>query len=233
MKANKIILIDSKDLQNISNVYTVPSYANYNNKLIRINKIIVPYTFYNIDSTNNLLKTSAGNVSVPTGFYDIDTLTTYIQTALKVFDASFTCTYSLTSFKITIARTTNFNLTLSTSTINDVLGFLYVDKTGAASYTGTNIYDIGANNIITFHSELLSKVNSNQHSDSRKNFILDIPITVSPGQKIIYSPYYPTYFKLDAPKNYGIDKMYFMSEKGNIINFNGNNWKLELEIIED
>ena len=86
-----------------------------NVKGFKIEYITLPYTWYNVSTSNNSIVVNGAPVTISAGYYTISTLCTALQTALIVVDATFTCTFSTISGKVVIARSTAFTLNLSSS----------------------------------------------------------------------------------------------------------------------
>jgi len=213
-----------------NNIYTVTGIYDNTIKSLNINWIKIPFSFYNIHSSNNTLVTSAGTVTLTPGQYDIDDITTEIATQLQVFDATFTCTYSLITYKITIARTTNFDITLSSSTLNTVLGFGTTDLTGAATYTSTNCYDINTSSIVYMHSRNLSTLNNSISHDDRAYALFSIPMLAKSGEIMYYLPQQPQYFDINLKYNLVKDQWWFTREDGTTIDFNGVEWMINFDM---
>ena len=162
----------------------------------------VPKTQYLINSANNLIYFDDGTgtitATIPDGNYTIGELTTEIKTQMDAISASVggSKTYTVTSDsktnKITIAvNTGTFDMlfdggseTHGTSTrtkyldssIGPIIGFSRSDLTSAATYTGTNQYDInGPTYLILYIKEFeqLNGVHNNSVEDSFAKIILD------------------------------------------------------------
>jgi hypothetical protein len=226
-----LYLVDSKDLSVSNNKYQLKGYTVYGSMLMRLNKIMIPYSFYNVMAGKNTLITSLGTVTITPGQYDVDDLRSALETALIVLDATFTVAYSNLTKKFTIARTGNFDLTLSTSTINTLIGFGKVDKTGAATYTSDNVFDINNCQYLTMHSKRLNENNGNITTDGREGFICCIPVNVSTGSTIVFYPNYPIEYEYNRYKSITDDEIWFQHEDTSVINFNGCNWQMEMEFL--
>lgn len=101
----------------------------------------IPNSMYTISTgVNDVIPTSLGNATVPPGVYTPSALATAAQTALVAVSATFTCTYSATTLKFTIARGAGvFGLPWATGTATNArreLGFAATDLAAAATYTG-------------------------------------------------------------------------------------------------
>ena len=86
----------------------------------------IPYSFYNINLTNNILYYTLNSVNytiaITPGNYNITQLITFLKSNMS----GFTITYNSMTNKITFSHSTyNFSF-LSTSTCNEILGFLKI-----------------------------------------------------------------------------------------------------------
>ena len=219
---------------NSDKTYTINGYVPCaKNQRIRINNFIIPYSFYTINNYNNkLLVTIVGTytITIPIGNYTIITLCAQLQTLLKVVDASFTCTYSQLTNKITIARTGNFILDGKYSTLNKIIGFNYTEKTGADSYTGDNCFKLSPR-FITFHGKNISDFTHNMNTNGADSYFETIPINSSSGNQINYVNQFPTNFGIDDNKNLNNDIWWFNDDDGNILDFNGVHPVIKIEYL--
>lgn len=97
---------------------------------------------FTIDSSNNKLyfdDGSAQTVTITAGSYTASSLASAIQSGMNAVSSNFTVSYA--GNKFTIARTSTFQLTVSTQTnaIWDDIGFAGTDKTGAQTYTADEV----------------------------------------------------------------------------------------------
>lgn len=220
---------------NSDKTYTINGYVpSAKNVRIRINNFIIPYSFYTINSYNNTLlitiTPTTSTITVPIGNYTIVTLCAQIQTLLKVVDATFTCTYAALTNKITIARTGNFTINGSTSTINKIIGFNYSDKTGAATYTGDYCFKLSPR-FITVHGKNISDFTHNMNTNGADSYFETIPVNTSSGNQINYVNQFPTNFGIDDNKNLNNEVLWFKDDDGNMLDFNGVHPVIKIEYL--
>lgn len=101
----------------------------------------IPNSMYTVSAgVNDIIPTSLGNATIAPGIYTPTALAAAAQTALVAVDATFTCAYSTTTLKFTIARGAGvFGLTWATGTATNArraLGYSAADLAAAATYTG-------------------------------------------------------------------------------------------------
>lgn len=199
----------------------------------KIEYIHLFYSWYNISSSSNQIRiNNSSTVSVTPGSYDSNTLATALQTALQVVDATFTCTYSATTNKFTIARSTVFTMNLSSSlfTMKRQLGFNSTSDTASAtSQVSDSCINIHNGNSITFHSDILGKALNNKFSDVRSDFVMSIPINVNPGDIIYYQPTTDNIYKFNEPINISEHVTFIFKDiDSNTIDLNGTHWEMKI-----
>ena len=238
MSKNELFLIDSADRMDIGNT-TSDSFnircRKTNIKNIRINRIILPHSYYNVNQYNNQFHTSLGTVTVPVGNYSLTAFAAALQTKLIVLDATFTVTYTAQTGKMTIARTGNFDMTFyDNEYIDRITGFPLPSYTGAATYTSGMVCDITAGHYITIHSKVLSlnkkRIDS---SDGRQDMIALVSTAGQFGDVIEYDYNHLKLFDYSYNKEFSDlndPDFYLLDENGNPLDLNGLEWQLLLEI---
>lgn len=86
---------------------------------IRVTHAEIPYSFYIINSNNNLLSLSTGDITIPVGNYNANTLITQLNSQ---FPTGMTITFSNSTGKFTISYNAAFSIN-SSSTCGIVVGF--------------------------------------------------------------------------------------------------------------
>ena len=93
---------------------------------------------FEITTSNQNLYVDALTITLTVGNYTAATLATHMQTQLNASSSGYTVTYSTTTYKFTITRTSAFTLALSSTTnaVWDDIGWVTSsDLTGSTSYT--------------------------------------------------------------------------------------------------
>lgn len=146
-----IISSDDRTTGTNSNSFSVKlKNPVYNVTAVELEDAFVPYTLYNIRTGINTSiyfddgAPKAFNIAV--GGYTIAGLLSALETAFNSASTNFTCTYSTTTRKITIARSAGTFSLLCTSTSTamwSVLGYsTSADTSDAASHVADNIFDL-------------------------------------------------------------------------------------------
>lgn len=203
----------------------------------RVTKIIIPFTYYNVNSNYNVLKILSGvttyTVTVPVGQYSITNLLTTLTSLLNALGVgTFTLSYDSVTFKITITNgTIAFTYLGTVSTINDILGFNSVDTSSALTHTGDNIFNLGGTDYIDIVSRTLSNSESKSRSTSSSgsNIIIRIPTSqYSFGQTIFYQPFHNHQWTFRMNLQEDIDLL-LIDDSGNQIDLNGRDWEMTLK----
>ena len=126
---------------------------------IEIKDVAIPFSFYNINSTNNTFIFNDGVnrlITLNVGQYDYSTLISELQNKMNASASllTFTWTYNIQTRKYTINETsgpTNFILNFTNSMISVVLGFNKIQYTASSSYVSPNVANFRPWNYIGIH----------------------------------------------------------------------------------
>jgi hypothetical protein len=212
--------------------------ANYDRAFaVRLSKVQIPYTYYNVTSNNNTVVFDEGGgnitVTITAGQY---TLTQFLSALKTALDASagtgvFTITAGTNTYKVTIASTVNFIYRGTLSTINRLIGFANTDTTSGASHTGTKVYNMGGTNYIDILSNYYSTHGNRiqQSNLSGTNIIARIPVSnYSFGETIYYQSFVPHILKIKKDDRRNID-LILHDEFGNQLDLNGQEWYIQFK----
>ena len=236
----KTIILDSKSATNTLGSYTFKLSCDID-KIVgyKFNRIIVPNAFYTVTGAtstsafaNNVITTSAGTATIPTGNYNATSLATALQTQLQLIDANYTVAYAPLTGLFTIANAvTAFTITMSTYAA--ILFGIKSTTVAANSVTSATLPFLNRTKYITLNSNALSRyIQYNKHSDNRSYMITQIPIMGSFGDQEEYEIYNPKWYEftnLREPINY-ID-IQFMDEYKQVVDFMGDSWTVEIEFL--
>jgi hypothetical protein len=198
-----------------------------------IDYIVLSNSFYQINSKYNVLKLNFSSVdytiTITPGNYSSSELITAIKTKLLIIDAGFDITLGPNTQLITIVHaTTAFTLTLSTSTINKILGFGTADLTGLATYTATNYFN-NSWPFITMHSDAISSSLSSITSDNRPSFVETIVLDSPTGEYIYYKPQVERYYPVDLSGTTDTFDFYFIDPyKNKILDFTNGQFMIQM-----
>lgn len=203
----------------------------------RFTKAIIPFTFYNITSFNNVLVITFGvgssTITIPIGQYSINLLLANIQTQLNAIGTGvFTVSYNPTSFLVSIVNdTTNFSYLGLSSTINDVIGFQALNTGFSMTQIGSYIFNLSGTDWIDIVSTTLTNSESKTRYSSYggANVLARIPTSqYSFGQTIFYQPFHEHQWTSRMNLQENID-LRLIDDYGNELNLNGRDWSIVLK----
>jgi hypothetical protein len=189
---------------------------------------MIPYSFYNMNSTNNLLYYSVGsnnyNITIPSGNYNV----TQLISTLTSLMSNFTITYNYITNKLTWVNSIGDFTFLSTSTCLGVIGFS--STTSSASQTLTSINCINVNQIkcINIISNLIT-YNISQAFINNSSILCCIPVNSPPYSIIEYKNlnHYRCNLFINIIRSI---KIKLLDDSGNIINLNGCGYNMTLQL---
>jgi hypothetical protein len=231
---------------------TEPSHNftfSFNNKTTRITEIVIerieiPYSFYAVNSTNNVLTFNNGTVTatITPGNYTSTTIQSELKTKIDAAfaDTNTTITFSPSTYKLTITRTTAFIIdsmnSVPASTASNILGFRS-STASATSATASGVINISGPNYIIMRSTFLTKPIQHRmlYSDTTyQNNLWAIPLSASPGDIIFESPNLPiklNYKFTIAPTD--IIDIQLYDDSNNFLDLNGLDWAMQLIFITE
>ncbi len=186
----------------------------------------VPNSFYIVNYTNNILTIDNIQYVIQRGNYNTTTLMTYLLTILP---SGFGITYSNITNKFTMTYSSNFTINGGLSTINKVMGF---SNDNITSFANTLTFGNCVNFLplarLNFKSNLFKFGNYSQNNGSGDIF-LSLQNN-APAMGVI------NYSNSSNLKFYMEDKaittfiISVCDDNGNLINFNGVEWFMTLQI---
>lgn len=215
-------VVDLKNIGGLHGRYTIRS-------------VIIPNSLYNVTTTRYKIYINSTTVSITAGFYDGVGLASAIQAQLRtsLADGTFTCTYSTTTGKFTIARSTNFTLDWASSSYADgddlarVLGWPNSNYSGASSYTAPNMANLISSRgyFINIQEARLREVKC---SNGRSGSVCHIPIDQPFMSYVTWVPnsVNKQYVNLDHANQLSIS---VRDENGQQLSLNGVNWSIILQ----
>lgn len=191
----------------------------------------IPYSFYNINSTNNtliyLLSPSVYNtIIIPQGNYNINNL---ISTLISLM-TGFTITYNNITNKITIIYSLGDFTLLLNSSILSILGFSTTSIIRSLNGTRTsdnsiNMHPITSINVV---SNLIT-YNINKSFLNNNSILCRIPINTPPFSIIEYNN--NNNFRINLFINtFNSIKIKLLDDNGNILDLNGLNFSITLQL---
>ena len=193
---------------------------------------LIPYSFYNINSSNNVLNYSFDGVTIytliiPIGNYNVNNLVTILKSNLL---SGFSVIYNSIQNKLTFTHTTNEFMFMSSSTCLQILGFNLNSTISSISLSLTSVNCVNVYSIRTIqvNSNLIT-YNVNKLQKNNFCILCSIPISCTPFSLIEYvnRTNFKTNLFLNRLSNI---KIKLTDDNGNLINLNGCHYSLTLQL---
>jgi hypothetical protein len=202
---------------------------------LSIQNCVIPYSFYNINSSNNQLiyytniqTTPIQNiVTIPEGNYNINQLITTLKSLMLL---NFNITYNNINNKITFTYTSSFYIS-SSSTISEIIGFVKeTDHYSDVNFTLTSVNNINMHPIkcINIVSNLMT-FNINKSFVNNNSILCCIPINSQPYSLIEY--HNTNNFRVNLFVNtISTIRIKLIDDNGNLLNLNGLNFSITIQL---
>lgn len=191
----------------------------------------IPYSFYQINNTNNLLKYTINgssniyNITIPQGNYNINELITYLNSNMTGFNV----VYNVQQNTITITNTNNLNWQFMSASTCFPLGFLYPSYSSNFSITSNtiNLSPINYINILcNYKTKSFIKISNLTNPDF--NLLCSFPIEVNRNNLIIYKN--KNNIKCNTyTNNLNQIEIKITDNNGNLLNLNGGEWDMTIQ----
>jgi len=193
---------------------------------------LIPYSFYNINTSNNVLQYSFDGINlitltIPIGNYNVNSLLSILKSNIS---PTFTISYDSVKNKFTFTHPINNFMFMSSSTCLQILGFnnnitILSTSLTLTSVNCVNVYSIRTvqvnSNLITYN---INKVQKNNFC-----ILCSVPITCTPFSLIEYinRTNFKTNLFLNRISNI---KIKLTDDNGNLIDLNGCHYSLTLQL---
>ena len=201
------------------------------NIYISVNNASIPYSFYNINNSNNkiilfnLVSLVSSNYTIPNGNYNINQLIVYLNQNL----IGYSFNYNSINNKITITSNNDFQL-LSSSTCLSLFGFNnnITYNSSSFSLTSLNCVDLYPISVIYIDSNLLT-YNLNKNNVNNQSILCCVPVYNQPYSIIQYHNYNNFRSNLFINSISHID-IKLIDEYGESIDLNGLHFNLTIQL---
>lgn len=202
---------------------------NTQNQLyVSIIHAVIPYTFYNVNSSNNYFNYTLGgtpyNFTIARGNYNVNTLKTYLTANLP-----FTVSYNGINNTFTFTHTTYDFVFLSSSSCLSLLGFSTTSSSTNKSLTSNQTINMATSQCVCICTNLeTNNINMMSGMTNNRNVLISIPIDVAPNGLIIYKN--TNNFRVNSFRNV-INNINIKLEDqdGGQIDLNGADWSMTLQ----
>jgi hypothetical protein len=254
-------VINSRDRLNYITETPTNFTWSFNKEAVRITEVLIqsiqfPFTFYTINSNNNVLRVNCGttkSINIPEGNYTVTSIIATLNLALnnltdpvtgfnyngfpgETFSVSFkssTLKLSITNVNPFIIYSSNFDIL---STLAYYLGF-HEDSVLGLSTTADSVINLAGPSYIQIKSNYLTQPTQHKplyKDNSYSNSLFILPINASSGAFIstdIQIPIRYT-FKKDILPNDIID-ISVVDDHGNLLDLNGADWSMYMIFITE
>lgn len=214
--------------------FDLPLIESYNqcHIYLTVQHLVLPYSFYNCNAKNNLLRYMIGTtvyfINITPGNYNVNTLKSYLQTNMSGFSIS----YNNITNKYTFTHKSTLFSILGSSTCLSMLGFsegITVNSDNNKTLVSTKCIDLATvkniNVCSTFPTDNLIKA---QNSDI--NVIASFPVEVAPFSLITYKNYNQSYRFNTFTNIISLLAIKLTDQDGNILELNGCDWTMTIQL---
>lgn len=222
-----LVIINSKD--RISGTPSNFRYELTKNKLnvksFRINKVTVPFSWYNQPRQTFTVNTIL--FTLPEGSYSIYSLISALHSEVQGTFPNFTITYNADTNKVSIHDTIALTIVFN-GRLGQQLGF--ENSIGpSVSLTSTNTVNLALTSNIYIYSQSLSTYMTSFFQRRQDNIIQNIPVAVNTFNYVVWQNQLETTFALDSQNLFNFD-IKLLDDYGSVIELNGQNIIIEIQI---
>jgi hypothetical protein len=197
---------------------------------------VIPYSFYNVNVTNNILKyvmrlpdtstTAVQTITLPYANYNITTLMAKLR---QLMDAGFNITYNSSTNKLNITHTTNTFWFVAGTNCTELIGlneiFPSTESNNWLSDVSINLFTI--RNIQVSSSNFIMN-NICSATPNKASIITSIPITVNMGSIINYRNINNISSLIHEITNINNLHIQLLDQDGDLLELNGLHWSINL-----
>jgi hypothetical protein len=198
---------------------------------LSVNHAVIPYSFYNVNSSNNTLNYilndgATQTVTLSPGNYGIIALLNHLRTLLA---ADFTITYSTTTNKLTFSSLSSYFRFLSNSTCFGLIGFTDGNKISTLStLTSDSMVNLSPVRCICIYSSFQTG-NITTIAPFNHSILCSIPISVSPFNMIVYHNSSNSKTNIDT-NIFNSVLIKIADQNGKVIDLNNIPWSITLQL---
>ena len=198
---------------------------------LSVQHAIIPYTFYNINISNNLISYSYNsivfNIIIPIGNYNAYSFLSVLKAG---FTANMTVTYDILTNKYSFTHNTYEFIILGTSTGLSLIGFKNGINTSSTnkSLTSHNSINLQSKHCICIQSNLQTG-SINNSSKNESNIICSIPIDKPPFSMITYQNHNNLKYNLFNSSIRSLN-LRLTDQNNSLIDLNGCHWSISIQI---
>jgi len=233
------IFLDSKDRSASSNstsdcIWTINDNTTNLKKKMSIESIIIPNSYYSINTNNNTFLLEAETITLTPGNYNSTTFNAELLTKLNASTFGIAHPFSSATYNSTTGKNVIINGTTNFTITSNAYNYRYLGlppSTALASstltWTSTNVCDFSGTRYISIITDLpIASANS---SNFNNNVLTRVWCNTSSFNTIFYSSQAFDYIKLLTTKLNTIS-LRLVDEFGSTVDLNGLQWSVVLEV---
>jgi hypothetical protein len=231
-----LLLVNSKDRDfgHSGNFTYNMSRSKFDCQAFRINKVTIPYSFYNIKAQSFLINNTV--IFVDAGSFTIYTLITSLLSDIQGIYPDFNITFDAAINKVTLSNLNAFTLTFnnvgSSGSIAQALGFTSDTIGPSQNITSEVTCNLNLSTNLYISSQSLCVSLNSFFNKRQSNVIQMVPINVSSFGYIIWQNNLETIFPIDSRTIQNLDFQIF-DDNGEIVFFNGQSVIFEIQLFSD
>tara|TARA_R110002020_G_scaffold127310_4_gene285642 strand:- start:842 stop:1678 length:837 start_codon:yes stop_codon:yes gene_type:complete len=197
--------------------------------LISVVDFECPYSFYNINSSNNILKfTGITQIEITKGNYNINTLLTFINDELDSVASHITASYITNQNQMKFTSTSGaISIDTTASTCLFEIGFSKTDTQSATTIQGTKGVNLAG--LPNIYIRIKNITTNNLDSGVLTSTLCKVNVTVNPLEYIFYTPNEAIY-QLVKDTHFNFIHLSLEDEDGLNIELNGSVWSISIGI---
>lgn len=216
-------------------LFNLPQFVINHGRTIKasVQSISIPYSFYNVNYTNQKLVYSVNGgadltVLIPIGNYNSSTLRTYLLSQMT----NFTITYSNLNNTFTFTHSANDFVFKSSSTCFEIIGFLENQQYSSTAKNLTSTASINLFTIRSIYVQCNNFLTHNINNASVNNACILASIPLSSGQFSIITYSNTTNIKsiVDNVRSLSLLRIQLTDQDGALIDLNNCHWSAVLQI---
>lgn len=226
------VILNTRYANKVNDRYIFNINTALRHKYAKLLRVVIPLSYYNVDSDNNTITVGGTTITVTPGQYRSGTsLASQLQTAIRdgTSDTNYSVTFSTTTNKLTFTHSTT-PFVIDPQDLSEVIG-ISATTSSATSHTSDETIELDANRELYFRFNNMTGSNTVIDA-SNTSYTFSIPVSTRLGEVMMYEPTHPLTFKLNnatclTNANFGV-----YNYLDNIIDFNSSSLTLEFELYD-
>ena len=202
-------------------------------KKVEITHIEIPYSYYVITSTNNVIDfkdntSTSQQATIAEGNYSGTSFAGEIQNKLNAIYPGWSVTYSSVTYKLNFQHSTNFELN-TTGTASELIGLL-ADSGVTTNFTSQGISNLSGPNYIYLKSDTLTRPMRRKPvvGSATSDVLYKIQVVTGPGTTIVNQTIKNNPYVFPIRQSISTIDFRLEDPDGNVLDLNGLRWSISL-----